>query len=330
MALPKQVQEQADQADALQLELYGDKQTTESSVTTASVVTPDAQQQADPAPTPAPAPATEPASKPDAPEDTTDWKQKYKTIQGMYDAEVPHLQGKVKNLTDTVSELTEKVSELTSKLRERDTTAAVESRRNLVTDDDRREFGDEMIDFARKVAREETAELVAQLEASSAEIAELKQRLSETGEQVVTASFEHRLAQLVPDFAQVNVDRKWIEWLNEVDPMLRGPRMTAAQAAYAQGDAEGVAHFVRLFKESQQPAESPIHAPSTELESQIQPATAAAEAPSASPKGQQYTDADIRRMFKRVMELNVAGNTEAAKKLEMEIDSAYREGRVRS
>ena len=105
--------------------------------------------------------------------------------------------------------------------------------------------------------------------------------------------------------------------------------MAAAQEAYAQGDAEGVAHFVRLFKESNQPVETPEPVTNTELESQIQPSTAAAATPPTSTaKGNVLTDVDVRQMFNRVMQLNAAGRTEEARKLEAEIDAAYQQGRV--
>jgi hypothetical protein len=144
---------------------------------------------------------------------------------------------------------------------------------------------------------------------------------------VSEASFEQRLYRLVPDFEVVNADPKWIAWLNEVDPLLRAPRASVAQQAFNRGDAEGVAHYVSLFKQNTAPVEQKTDK-TEELERQLQPNRGASSAPSASPKGKVYTNSDIEKMFRKAADLGTKGQTDAAKKLEAEIDAAFMEGRV--
>jgi hypothetical protein len=327
MALPKQVQQQINEVSDLEQQLYGDDTAATPETTVSTVVEPEAEQEV-------PAGESEVVDddstaevEPTKPDGEDLWKQKYKTLQGMYDAEVPRLHSQVKDLSGELEALKNQVLESQKAADAAEKQAAHEARVNLVTDDDRQEFGDELIEVQRKVAREETADLIARFEALEAENAQLKQQLDDTGARVVTASFEQRLTQLVPDFAEVNVDPRWINWLNEEDPMLRGPRMTAAQAAYAEGDAEGVAHFVTLFKESLQPVDTEDSGRAQELENQIQPSTSGASLPPQNQPGT-LTDADIRAMFTKVMSLNAAGRLDEARKLEAEIDAAYQEGRV--
>ena len=326
MALPKQVQQQINEVSDLEQQLYGDDTAATPETTVSTVVEPEAEQEvpADESEVVDDSTAEVEPTKPDG-EDL--WKQKYKTLQGMYDAEVPRLHSQVKDLSGELEALKNQVLESQKAADAAEKQAAHEARVNLVTDDDRQEFGDELIEVQRKVAREETADLIARFEALEAENAQLKQQLDDTGARVVTASFEQRLTQLVPDFAEVNVDPRWINWLNEEDPMLRGPRLTAAQAAYAEGDAEGVAHFVTLFKESLQPVDTEDSGRTQELENQIQPSTSGASLPPQNQPGT-LTDADIRTMFTKVMSLNAAGRLDEARKLEAEIDAAYQEGRV--
>ena len=106
--------------------------------------------------------------------------------------------------------------------------------------------------------------------------------------------------------------------------------MTAAQNAFSEGDAEGVAHYVGLFRASMEPAvDTQNDSKSAELERQIQPSTTTSSTPAVtSPTGHVYTDAQVREMFSRVMTLSSNGRGEEAKQLEAEIDLAYQQNRV--
>lgn len=317
MALPKQVEAQLRELEALEKQLN------------------DAQNPApaDPAPNPAeppqdpqPAPAepkpVEPTPTPTEPVVAEEkWEQKYKTLKGMYDAEVPRLHADLRDLKAQVDAL-RKAAE--TKPVEPAKPAVAEK---LVTDADVEAFGSDLIEVQRKVAREVAAEFRGELDAMRAENEKLREQLTSTGTQVSEASFEQRLYRLVPDFETVNADPKWIAWLNEVDPLLRAPRATVAQQAFNRGDAEGVAHYVAMFKKSIAPVE-PTADKTTELELQIQPNRSATSTPPASQKGKIYTNADIEKMFRKATDLGVKGRVEEAKKLEAEIDAAFMEGRV--
>jgi len=337
MPIPKQVQQQAEEAEALSQQLYGDAASAPVDETPkAEVVEPEAKQYSGATADPV---AEEPSSEPDeseaqtvaaekSDEDGKIWKQKYKTLQGMYDAEVPRLHQQVKDLTGELHSLKESVETANKKVEEAEEQAEYERLRNLVTDEDRQEFGDDLIAVQRKVAREETAELFKQLEAVKSENLKLKELLEYTGSKVTQTSFEQELHRLVPDFAQVNTDPAWIKWLDEHDPLLRAPRRVVAEKSYSEGDANAVAHFVSLFKESLQTAEPAKKVVNQELESQIQPSKSASSPSTSAAKGKTYTNDQIRKLFVRVTQLNKVGKLDEARKLEAEIDSAYMEGRV--
>ncbi len=317
MALPRQVEAQLRELEALEKQLT------------------DAQNPApaDPAPTPAeppqdpqPAPTepkpVEPTPTPTEPVVAEEkWEQKYKTLKGMYDAEVPRLHADLRDLKAQVDSL-RKASE--TKPVEPAKPKAAEK---LVTDADVEAFGSDLIEVQRKVAREVAAEFRGELDAMRAENEKLREQLTSTGTQVSEASFEQRLYRMVPDFEAVNADPKWIAWLNEVDPLLRAARSTVAQQAFNRGDAEGVAHYVAMFKKSVAPVE-PTADKTEELERQIQPNRSATSTPPTSQKGKVYTNADIEKMFRKATDLGVKGRTDEAKKLEAEIDAAFMEGRV--
>jgi hypothetical protein len=314
MALPRQVEAQLRELEALE------KQLAESQNPAPADPDPKpAEPPQDPQPQPAEPKPAEPTPTPTEPVVTEEkWEQKYKTLKGMYDAEVPRLHADMRELKAQVDSL-RKAAE----------TKPVEpaAPAKLVTDADVEAFGSDLIEVQRKVAREVAAEFRGELDAMRVENEKLREQLTSTGTQVSEASFEQRLYRLVPDFEVVNADPKWIAWLNEVDPLLRGPRASVAQQAFNRGDAEGVAHYVSLFKQNTAPVEQKTDK-TEELERQLQPNRGASSAPSASPKGKVYTNSDIEKMFRKAADLGTKGQTDAAKKLEAEIDAAFMEGRV--
>lgn len=317
MALPRQVEAQLRELEALEKQLT-DAQNPAPADSTPNPAEPPQDQQPAPA-EPKPVESTPTPTEPVVAEEK--WEQKYKTLKGMYDAEVPRLHADLRELKAQVDSL-RKASE--TKPVEPAKPKATEK---LVTDADVEAFGSDLIEVQRKVAREVAAEFRGELDAMRAENEKLREQLTSTGTQVSEASFEQRLYRMVPDFETVNADPKWIAWLNEVDPLLRAPRSSVAQQAFNRGDAEGVAHYVAMFKKSVAPVE-PTADKTEELERQIQPNRSATSTPPTSQKGKVYTNADIEKMFRKATDLGVKGRTDEAKKLEAEIDAAFMEGRV--
>ncbi len=248
------------------------------------------------------------------------WEHKYHRLQGKYDAEVPRLHAQVKELAGYVEQLRNKAEQAP-------VAPTPTKAERLVTDADIDEYGEAMVDLQRRVAREE---IRADLEAIKAENERLKQMLLQTGSQMGEVSFEQRLHRLVPDFDQINNDPQWVAWLDTVDPILRAPRRAIAQDAFSKGDAEAVAHYVDIFRgETGEPQNQPERsAKRAELERQVQPTrTSAAKTPS-SKVGKTYSRSDVEKMFTKVALLGSQQKHEEAKKLEAEIDAAFKEGRV--
>lgn len=325
MALPRQVKKQIEEIEALEKQL---QETSESPVDVSEdtpveepkvveaetkdedpVVTELTEEEIN-ATEEAEAPKVEPKSDDD---DAKVWEQRYKTLKGMYDKEVPKLHADLKELK----------KELDKSNKALETLKTAQEKR-LVTDEDVENFGEDMVDFQRRVAQEVSAKYEAQIEMLQSELQDLK---GETKRQVAETTFSSELHRLVPDFDEINADPKWIAWLDAEDPILRAPRRTVAQSAFESGDAEGVAYYVKMFREQNNVEPPKGDAPKKELERQIQPnRTASTKLTSTANKT--YTNADITAMFKKAALLSSAGKIDAAKKLEAEIDSAYAQGRV--
>lgn len=320
MALPKQVEQQLKEIEALE------KQLTTPPEEPPKVETPppeeppkvEAEQQPE-------VPESKPEAKPSEPvqqESSEDkvWQQKYKTLQGMYDAEVPRLHAQVKELQASMDKLRQEAEAKPAKVEEPKQT-------KLVTDADVEAFGADLIEVQRKVAREVAMEFKSEIEELRAKNAELLKQIEQTGSQIGEVTFEQRLHRLVPNFAEVNADPKWVAWLDEYDPLIRAPRRAVAQQAFNTGDAEGVAHYVKLFREATaEPAANETK--QTEVQRQVQPTRSATSQTPVSQKGRTYTTKEVEKMFQKITSLNVSQKFDEAKKLEAEIDAAYMEGRV--
>lgn len=334
MALPKQVQAQLAEVEELEKSMSarkGKSETDETSEVDAAAETEEGEQEV----------ATEPKGEPEdaKPADTSptdvadDFKQKYNTLRGKYDAEVPRLYEQVRDLTSQIDQLR---TQLIEKEKPSEPTKS-EEKVSYVTDADREEFGEELIDVQRRVAREVAAEYEQKLQAQSEVIEDLKNRVNQTGTQLGEMGFAQRLNALVPDFPQVDRDERWAAWLNEYDPMLRGPRRHQAKAAFDNGDAEAVAHYVQMFKESlgttgEKPANEAGDTRQTELQKQVAPNRSAGNASrqSSSQNAKIYSQREAENAWQKITALNIRGKPEEAAKLEAEITAAYMENRVRS
>jgi len=331
MALPKQVQKQLDEVEELEKQLSARQDQSEDDTSSDETEQTETEE-------PEPVTETEEGSEPakDKPADTSptdvaaDFEQKYNTLRGKYDAEVPRLYEQVRDLTSKVSELQTQLAEAKKKPEE---PTEPKEKVSLVTDADREEFGEELIDVQRRVAREVAAEYEQKLQAQAEVIEDLRGKVDQTGSQVGEMNFAQRLTALVPDFPQIDNDERWAAWLNEYDPMLRGPRRIQAKAAYEAGDAEAVAHYVQLFKESLQEQAKPTEQPHrSELEKQVTPSRSASNA-SKQDKGSSakvYSEKEMNRGWAKIRNLNTQGKYDEAAQLEAELTAAYMEGRVRA
>ena len=242
MALPKQVQQQLDEVEELekQLEAQGEETKAKPAVkkkkTSKKAKAKDTEVEVtDDEPIEEPV-AVEATPADDSIEEVSEsFKQKYATLRGKYDAEVPRLHQQVKELTDQMNAIREEAQAAKKAEAEKP-----KEKVSYVTDADREEYGDDLIDFQRRVAKEVSQDYEERFEQQSRVIQDLQSKISNTDNQVGEVGFTQKLNALVPGFDQLDSDERWVAWLNEIDPMTRGPRRDQAQAAFNSGDAEAV------------------------------------------------------------------------------------------
>ena len=318
MALPKQVQAQLAEVEEYEkaLEAQQNPQAVEMD-TEAKVGT-----EAEAAP---PSDKVEPAdtSPTDVEEET--FKQKYATLLGKYDAEVPRLHQQVRELNGELGQIRKDIA-----AKPVEPTKSKE-KVSFVTDEDRAEYGEELLDVQRRVAQEVSQDYQGQIEQQNAVISQLQEKLASTGSQVGEMDFSQRLQQAVPDWSQIDNDERWVAWLNEHDPMLRGQRRVLAQAAFDNGDVEAVSDYVKLWKASLGEPDVAKQNRKTELEKQVAPNRSAnsTRTQSAAQNSKIYSTREVDNAWTKVRTLNTRGQYAEAEKLEAELTVAYMEGRVR-
>lgn len=330
MPLPKQIQEQADAVAKMEQQLQGEVNPTP------APENPDPAPPSDPAPVAAPEaaqPENQPAPEPNLEAELKLWKSRYDGLKGIF-----KVQGEqVEQLKGTVSELTSKIEELLSKANTPET-----QKTELpagVTANDIDQFGPDLVDLARRIAREEWASREATLKDEigrlKSELTESKKAVTQVAEtQVQTAQqrFFADLGTALPNWQEVQASTECQAWLGTAVP---GTQFTWDAVLKDAASRANVADVLAVFNTfiAQHPQFAPRQAQpnraKTELAQQVSPANTRANA--TTPQGEQriYSGADFEAESMRVIRFSQQGRHEEAAQLQAQLDKALTEGRVR-
>lgn len=263
--------------------------------------------------------------------------QKYKTLQGMYNAEVPRLHAQNKEMQQKLQHMQQLLATLSPQ--ENDTTQQPVEAEKLVTEKDIEEYGDS-IDVMRKVTREElnsVASRIAQLEnylrqlqtSVVPQVEAVAQKQAASSEQ----SFWSELSSAVPNWKEVNDNQEFQSWLLQVDPLTGITRQTYLEDAQRNLNARRVATFFQTWLENNGQAsvarsETSAKSQSSELEKQVAPGRSKNSGTPNSDKDRVYTPQDIQKFFDDVRQGKYKGREAERNKLERDIFAAQRENRI--
>lgn len=320
MALPKAVQRQAEEADRI-VDVMNGNQTGEPPET--NPPNPDPQPAPEPTanvisqePTPAPQPVPE-----------EKWENRYHTLKGMYDAEVPRLHVQLKEMQTQIQTLMTDKAAAEAQVRQQ----AQEPTKSLVTEQDKEAFGSDLIDLIERAAESKVATLRNRESDLMDRIKELEGKLGNVSERQVVSDkdrFLMGLSQKVPEWEQLNVDHGFINWLSEVDPVYGLPRQVALNSAYEAFDVSRVAAIFSRYKELVAPPKPAQPKPS--LQSQVAPTRSRVSTPPAAASdtaSKFWSESEIGQFYDD-WRRGFFDNDEAAR-MEKEITAAIVEGRVR-
>jgi len=321
MALPKQVEAALAAADATLAAANGTNQDTAVLEATPAQ---DDQPQPDPfqqAPQLEAAPETPPATaeKPDA------WEQRYRVLQGKYDAEVPRLHHQVRDLQTDLRAAIERM-DAASKAKE-----SVPEQPQVADPRDVENFGADLVDMVSRVASQAIGRASQVLDAKIAQfesqIAQLSDAMKGTTQQVaVTAeqSFFDRVTKLVPTWEQTNADPSFLAWLAEVDPVYGMNRQAALDRARSELNAEQAA---AVFNAYLGPKKAAPKGPDP-LDKHVSPRSASTAAPAPITDKPVITQAQVTAFYDAERRGAYRGNEAEFLRLEGIINAALAEGRI--
>jgi len=324
MAVPEQIRKQSEAIAKLYEDMQADPSKEGGSVD--ETVESSADSATSEAPIAAPIEQGRPASKPD---DTAE--QRYRTLQGMYNADTARLRAENQQLNARLSQLENLLSSMQTQPVEH---TAVEK---LITDKDVEEYGDS-IEVMRRVSREESIaaqrkiaeleNLVRQMQTSVLpRVEQVAQKQAYSAEQL----FWTELATLVPDWRDVNSNADFHSWLLEVDPLSGLTRQSHLEGAQQAMDARRVAAFFSTWKgnNGQAIAQSTRNVSASQLEKQVAPGRSrAGSAPTDQAAAKTYSPADITKFFDDVRKGVYRGKEAERDRIERDIFTAQREGRI--
>jgi len=279
----------------------------------------------------------EPKQSKNSKDDEETLMQKYRTLQGMYNAEVPRLHSQNKELQQRVQQMEQLLSTLSSEQQQSQSTQAMTEAERLVSEQDVEEYG-ESIDIMRKVSREEympvtqkIAQLEKYLEQLQSSVVPQVNNLAQQQKASTEQQFWSQLSSSVPNWREINDDPDFQTWLLEVDPLFGIRRQTMLEDAQRNFDSERVANFFNTWMSQTGRGEAKAaqnSRRSSELEKQVAPGRARNSASSTASDAKTYSPEDIKKFFNDVRQGKYKGREKERDRMERDIFAAQAEGRI--
>lgn len=333
MAIPEQIRKQSEAVAKLYEELNQTPDEASTPSEGGEVQQPaEADGQQDPAPAPPPA---EQGRTGNTNEDQTA-EQRYRTLQGMYNADTARLRAENNQLAQRLTQLEGLLSSLSAQPQQPQSQPSAMEK--LITDKDVEEYGDS-IEVMRRAAREELAARDRVIQDLQRTVSQLQTTLVPKVETVAHRQalnaeqmFWSELTAEVPDWREINADQGFHSWLLDVDPLSGVTRQTYLDAAQGQLDARRVAGFFKTWRamNGEPVAHSSRNAAVSQLEKQVAPGrgrTGGSTATSGN-TAKTYTRADVAKFFDDVRKGLYKGREQERDRTERDIFAAQREGRI--
>lgn len=336
--LPKSLQNQLAQADQLQAALAG----------MPVAVAPPLPQQLPPpvAPQPpaqppvqAPAPATPPVAPqppaapapqtPSAPVQAPQFNEDPRVAQMM--AQFERMQNMNAQLQQTNAQLLQKLAEANAPKAPPPPAPADPTQ---VNQREAEVFGADLVQMVQTKVHELATKVYADFNRAAAQLdARLKQveavvnNVDERVEQTREQTFMQALTSLVPDWAAINQNPAWVQWLRQIDPIFGTTRQKALDAASEATDAQRVAAIFNAYKSTLPQAPAPQQQLNQLAELQAPQSLAAAPAP-VQKDAPYFSTAEVNSFYNDVVKGKYRGREAEAVAKEAAINEAAAAGRI--
>lgn len=266
-------------------------------------------------------------------EDDQSWEHRYKSMKGRYDRAAEQLRA----LSEQVSSLQSVISTMQATKAAPSSDEAEAAIERLITPEEENDYGPEFLKVVGKKAKEELLPLIKKYEAK---IAQLEGQLQGVGGKIAQDARQQMLEQLeakVPNWRDINRDETFLQWLQLPDTYSGAIRHELLKAAYERNDTPRVAAFFTGFL-----AEEAALAPEggetgrseppakMSLEKLAAPGRAKSAAATSAPAEKPiFTRAQIAKFYAEATAGKYRGREAERDRLEAQIFSAEREGRIR-
>ena len=346
MALPEQIRKQTEAVQELYKQLNGDGTNGEGQNPPADGGTPPADTVNTSTPTADDDAGSNNAAQSSSGEHTNDdgkgseenLTQKYRTLQGMYNAEVPRLHSQNKELSGRLQQMEQLLASISAQQTSGRSGQAQPQVDPLITEKDQEEYG-ESLDVMRRVTREElipVAQKIAQIDRllQQFQVNVVPQVNNLTHRQAVTAEqqFWMDLTGYIPNWKDINEDPEFQSWLLEVDPLSGISRQTILEDAQRTLDVRRVGNFFKSWLEITGQATAAQNTrrnvSASELERQVAPGKGRNSGAPTGTNAKQYSPDDIKTFFNDVRQGKYKGREAERDRIERDIFAAQREGRI--
>lgn len=269
-------------------------------------------------------------------ENNTTYAQRWRSLQGVYNA--------TKRQLDESSSRIQNLEQLVSQMSNAKVEASMPQASAHVTEQDRSSYGEDMVEFARRVSREEIAPLAQAIKLLMGRLDQLQgvvpmvQNVAAAQAKSAHEMFYDALGRRVSDWQTVNENPKFHEWLLSADPLSGQIRQTLLEDAHRTLDVDRVVNIFAMGKQAigvQAPAAEPAAATvqraakASQLERQIAPGRAATgSTPPQATEKKRWSRADITKFYADKQRGVYKGRGQEATALERDIFAAQNEGRV--
>ena len=237
VSVPESVRRAAAEAEARHKAAYQTPDPVVSGETPAPVVDPATATVADPA-APAPDAAPAPVAAPPpvaAPQGEVDWEARYNSMKGRFDQS----QRTIGSMQGQMSELGDELVRTQSLLTPRQPPQQQQPAR-LLTDQERADYGTELIEVVQKAALEAVAPEITTLKQQNQQ---LRQKVAQQDQQGIFAALD----QAVPNWREINESDRFKAWCRLPDLYSGVLRGRLLNDAFRAGQAPRVAQFFRGF-----------------------------------------------------------------------------------
>lgn len=266
---------------------------------------------------------------------TTDWEQKYLSLKGKYDSELPTARATVRQQQEQINALHGTIANLNMAA----AAPVPPHERTTQTDkDDVENYGQEFIDKSRAWAR---ADFAPEMLAMRAEIQQLRGQAQSSMEQNTQVAVQNALDNAVPDWRRQNDDQQFVAWLNQVEPFSGQVRKDMLTEAYVRGDASRTIAFFTAYNTEQTvtgSTGSSAHTPAPQqangagtmpLTNLAAPGRGRPASPGAPTDKRIWTKQDVSAFYGDVNRGRYTNNPAQRAQIEADIFAAPSEGRFR-